>query len=248
MLTAEAPGKIPAQTIEIAPASYELRGHGQRGISSMSRKTVAQRFWEKVDRRGPDDCWEWQAGRDSSGYGSFFTEEVDGKRITVGAHRWAYQHVVGPIPEGLHIDHLCRNRKCVNPCHMEAVTNKVNALRGQSFAAKNSRKTHCPSGHEYTEENIKWYEGRLEAAKDKRIAELESLREHDIRFRLTAMKRIDELEAQIKSVEADTLAKVRERVEAVRKPRYDQRPALRLYNLALDHALTAIDKGADDGR
>jgi len=65
------------------------------------------------------------------------------------AHVLSYEHYVGPVPNGLELDHLCRNTLCVNPTHLEAVTHKVNVLRGEGWAAKNARKTHCPQGHSY---------------------------------------------------------------------------------------------------
>lgn len=102
-----------------------------------------QRFWSKV-RIIPDCCWEWQAGlrKDylgNGGYGMFNA----GKGRTTHAHRLAYEELIGPIPEGLVIDHLCRNKACVNPAHMEPVTNRENILRGNGRAAKLARRTHC---------------------------------------------------------------------------------------------------------
>lgn len=111
-------------------------------------QTEAERFWAKVDRRGPDDCWLWTGAVQSRGYGQL---GVDGKLVY--AHRWAYEHEVGPIPDGLTIDHLCRTRLCVNARHLEPVTNKVNIQRGESPWATNARKTHCVNGHEFTLEN-----------------------------------------------------------------------------------------------
>jgi hypothetical protein len=87
------------------------------------RRPEADRFWEKVDKSG--ECWLWQAGK-CAGYGRFF---VPGSR-PVPAHRWAYEALVGPIPDGLVIDHLCRNPACVNPAHMEPVTIVENVRRG----------------------------------------------------------------------------------------------------------------------
>lgn len=112
------------------------------------RKTESERFWEKVDFTGP--CWEWTAYR-LQGYGRFGVGGRGGR--IVYAHRWAWEHLVGPIPDGSIIDHLCRNRACVNPDHLEPVTSRVNSLRGYSHAALNARKTHCPQGHPYSEEN-----------------------------------------------------------------------------------------------
>jgi hypothetical protein len=107
---------------------------------------VEVRFWQKVDTSG--DCWEWIAGRNQYGYGTF---RANYKHWL--AHRWAYTHLVAPIPDGLQVDHLCRNRGCVNPAHMELVTSGENTRRGISPSARNARKTHCIRGHEYTAEN-----------------------------------------------------------------------------------------------
>jgi hypothetical protein len=89
------------------------------------------RFWDNVDIA--DDCWEWQRSCRTSGYGQYSTWK-DGKRVKNWlAHRYAYEQVVGPIPEGLEIDHLCRNRRCVNPDHLEPVTRSVNQQRSWRY-------------------------------------------------------------------------------------------------------------------
>lgn len=106
------------------------------------RRGEATRFWAFVEKT--DACWNWTGSKNVSGYGKFWTD--DGR--TVRPHRWAYEHAVGPVPEGLQLDHLCRNRGCVRPDHLEAVTGKINSSRGE-----NGRKTHCLRGHPYDEEN-----------------------------------------------------------------------------------------------
>jgi hypothetical protein len=117
--------------------------------STIRPETTEERFWAKVDRRGVDECWPWLGGKILSGYGSF---KWDGR--VQGAHRAAYEILVGPIPEGLYIDHLCRNPNCVNPAHLEPVTNWENVRRSPiANAAVNARKTHCIRGHEFTPEN-----------------------------------------------------------------------------------------------
>lgn len=106
-------------------------------------------FWRHVIRRGDDECWGWIGAKHPFGYGCFEHWRL---KATL-AHRISYMLLVGPIPEGLELDHLCRNTECTNPRHLEPVLPKVNKARGIGVGAKNIVKTHCPHGHEYTPEN-----------------------------------------------------------------------------------------------
>jgi hypothetical protein len=115
---------------------------GAKGFQTIP---LEERFWAKVERGEADECWMWIGARNADGYGNFGVKH----REIVDAHRVAYQLLVGPIPEGLSIDHLCRVRACVNPKHMEPVTHRENVLRGNSPAAANARKTRCPLGHPF---------------------------------------------------------------------------------------------------
>lgn len=103
------------------------------------------RFWSRVTIT--PGCWVW-TGAKASGYGRAF---IGGKLRP--AHRVTFEMYVSPIPEGLDLDHLCRNRACVNPDHLEPVTRQTNLLRGETHAARHADKTHCEAGHEFTEEN-----------------------------------------------------------------------------------------------
>lgn len=105
--------------------------------------TAAERFWLKVNRTA--DCWIWMAYKNPLGYGQF---GVGGSKLVL-AHRFAYEAVVGPIPPGMDLDHLCRNPSCVKPAHLEPVTHRENLLRGVGIVPRNAAKTHCPQDHPY---------------------------------------------------------------------------------------------------
>jgi hypothetical protein len=159
---------------KIDPASCELRGHGQRGCSSMSfssypagrdrlrcpecggqKKADARRCracWRQSIRDralsnyvvDPETgCWIWNS-LDRHGYG---TVRFEGSLHL--AHRLMYERTIGPVPEGLDLDHLCRNRACANPDHLEPVTRKENVARGLMVGLR----THCKNGHPWIEEN-----------------------------------------------------------------------------------------------
>lgn len=105
-----------------------------------------ERFWERVDASG--DCWEW-TGCIVRGYGQV-AQPGGARRV---AHRVSYELLVGSTPEGLELDHLCRNRRCVNPDHLEPVTKSVNARRSYSVAGVNARRAECVNGHPFDEVN-----------------------------------------------------------------------------------------------
>lgn len=105
---------------------------------------LAERLARRIDYRGPDECWEWLGGHNRAGY------SILGGLLV---HRAVYELLVGPIPRGLGLDHLCRNRACCNPAHLEPVTHRVNVMRGVSFSARNALLTHCAHGHAFDEAN-----------------------------------------------------------------------------------------------
>ena len=127
----------------------------------LSRKTrpVDARFWEKVNKTG--GCWEWTGARYWHGYGVF--NHAD----TSYAHRVAWMLERGPIPEGLELDHLCKNKLCVRPGHLEPVTHVENVQRAGSWWRA---QTHCKNGHEYTEETTLWWRGNRRCLICKRAA------------------------------------------------------------------------------
>jgi hypothetical protein len=133
------------------PARYD-RGdlcyhHNMEALFGDSR--LPERFWSKVCVSA-NGCWEWTASR-HQGYGQF---RINAPRAVRGAHRISYEALIGPVVKGLDLDHLCRNRACCNPAHLEPVTRRENLLRGQTLPSAQTLRTHCPSGHPYDGENL----------------------------------------------------------------------------------------------
>lgn len=112
---------------------FKRKGH------TGGRLTIRERFDKYSPDRPSDGCWEWAGHRNDKGYALL----RQGSDAHVYAHRLSYELHVGPIPDGLQVDHLCRNRACVNPSHLEPVTQHVNILRSENMAAKWARRTAC---------------------------------------------------------------------------------------------------------
>lgn len=108
--------------------------------------STRDRIWAKIEPQ-PNGCWQWTAATDSSGYPCIGAP-------TTAVHRWMYAQYVGPIPKGLTIDHLCRNTRCVNPAHLEAITIQENIRRARAG------QTHCKHGHEFNEANTYLFNGK----------------------------------------------------------------------------------------
>lgn len=111
-------------------------------------KVLRPPFWSRVEKT--ESCWLWMGLKNQYGYAMY---------SGVSAHRLTYEALVGPIPHGLQLDHLCRVRHCVNPAHLEPVTHAENVRRGLAGQA-NASKTHCPHGHPYDEQNTRRHNGK----------------------------------------------------------------------------------------
>lgn len=141
-------------------------------VSSMTRIPLQDRVLKRVDQT-EEGCWEWPGSTTSNGYGTASYIRDDGIQRIAMTHRVVYEALVGPIPEGLDLDHLCRNRICCNPKHLEPVPRIVNSHRGAKY-----RPSHCIHGHEYTKENshfnkyghIKCRECSRQSCKKRRMA------------------------------------------------------------------------------
>lgn len=117
---------------------------------TMSQEERVRLFWSKVHKT--PTCWIWIAGI-QNGYGRFYVGPNN-----IPAHKFAYELLVGPVPEGLQLDHVkargCLTRACVNPTHLEPVTRHENLLRGDGFPGQNARKDYCPNGHPLIDGNL----------------------------------------------------------------------------------------------
>jgi hypothetical protein len=132
----------------------------QKGLR-LEPLTTAERFWQQVEVRSPNECWPWTGSLNKHGYGIFKADGVQ------AAHVWIWQHVKGPVPKGYHVDHECHNndpdcdsssgtcphRACANLRHLDAVPAGDNVRRGRGFSGLNARKTHCKNEHEFTPDN-----------------------------------------------------------------------------------------------
>lgn len=113
------------------------------------RRPIGERLLDHVERQA-DGCWLWTGSTNGkAGYGIIRLDQETG----LLAHRVSYETFKAPIPEGLHIDHRCRVKLCVNPDHLEVVARSENMRRAHPYVRFNSTKTHCPKGHPYDEEN-----------------------------------------------------------------------------------------------
>jgi len=130
---------------------YRMRRHGSFEIAHPCAP-APERFFAKVDQSGSGGCWLWTASADKEGYGRF---NAGPGLPTMFAHRWSYEHHVGLIPVDLQLDHLCRNHRCCNPAHLEAVTGKENMLRGEAPGAIVARTNQCARGHDMTDSYIR---------------------------------------------------------------------------------------------
>ena len=121
-----------------------------------TRRPLIERFEEKFIPVTESGCWIWVGASEQSGYGSIgIYKSGISEMVSEYAHRVSYELYRGSIPEGLHIDHLCRVRCCVNPDHLRVVTNRENTLCGESYAAQYRRRSTCSRGHFYTPENTR---------------------------------------------------------------------------------------------
>lgn len=160
-----------------------------KGVYKRKKVNIKIRLKKYFTEGNYNDCWLWQGYLEKNGYGRIVKD--GGKKL---AHRVVYELFRGPIPEGLELDHLCKRRNCVNPNNLEPVSHKENVLRGDSFSAKNARKTHCDvCGNEleqyYSQRRCikcvkEYYQNNIEKIKDYQRENKEKLKEYKKEYRL----------------------------------------------------------------
>lgn len=124
-------------------------------MRTYKKKSFEDRMLEHVMPEPNTGCWIWTGFTDRDGYG----RAASTGKSPQPAHRWVYSVMVGDIPRGLHLDHKCKQRCCVNPDHLEPVTPRENLMRSQTLQKINAEKTHCIHGHPFNEENTYFYNG-----------------------------------------------------------------------------------------
>ena len=125
-----------------------------RDTPEPSDEELAGRILPRIEKQPDDGCWLWTgAGHARTGHGMFGYNAL-GRNITRYVHRFVYEYLVGPIPDGLVLDHLCRVTRCCNPSHLEPVSGAVNVERGVGPTAERARKTHCVNGHPLSGSNL----------------------------------------------------------------------------------------------
>lgn len=122
-------------------------GRTRQGIQGFVPVSPVERFWMRIQRSAETSCWQWVGANTGVKKYGRFSVTAD---VAVVAHRYAYELLVGPIPDGMVLDHLCRNHSCVNPAHLEPVTSSENLLRGQASAAVARRSGKCKNGHPFS--------------------------------------------------------------------------------------------------
>jgi HNH endonuclease len=162
------------------PEVNEILSKAETDASLMVRfddPRLPKRFWDKVVPL-LDGCWQWMGGINRAGYGYFY----------FGGHSSMIGPIPGKFPTGLTVDHLCRKTGCVNPLHMELVSNRENTLRGEGITATNARKTHCKNGHPY---DVWWSKNCGRACRACRVNENRKWRaEHQMQERAEANVRL----------------------------------------------------------
>ena len=130
-----------------------VNGREQAMSVALSDELVAAAFWAKVDQSaGAFGCWPWK-GATPDGYGHHSLKFTGGYRLALNAHRFAYELMNGQCDAPV-LDHLCRNRACCNPRHLEPVSQQINTIRGASPAAENAQKDTCKQGHPLHGDNL----------------------------------------------------------------------------------------------